>query len=91
MYLKNGRVPGAVQKGTTSRVMVASKPKVSFWPDGSTNPGNYGYHHVAYVCVLPHFVSVISQLHVLLSSVVTHFHIKNVCYIDSTVIHDSKP
>jgi hypothetical protein len=29
--------------GTTSRVMVASRPKVSFWPDSSNNPGNYGW------------------------------------------------
>jgi hypothetical protein len=46
MHLKNGISAGKgayVQKGTTSRVMVASRPKVSFWPDGSTNPRNYGY------------------------------------------------
>jgi hypothetical protein len=24
-------------------VMVASRPKVSFWPDGSTSHGNYGW------------------------------------------------
>jgi hypothetical protein len=24
-------------------VMVASRPKVSFWPDGSINPRNYGW------------------------------------------------
>jgi hypothetical protein len=35
-----------LRKGTTLRVMVASRPKVSFWPGGSTSPGNYGYHHV---------------------------------------------
>jgi hypothetical protein len=29
--------------GTTSRVMVTSRPKVSFWPDGRTSPGNYGW------------------------------------------------
>jgi hypothetical protein len=28
---------------TTSRVMVASRPKVRFWPNGSTSPGNYGW------------------------------------------------
>jgi hypothetical protein len=28
-----------MRKGTTSRVMMASRPK----PDGSTSPGNYGY------------------------------------------------
>jgi hypothetical protein len=32
-----------VQKRTTSRVMVASRPKVSLWPEGSTSPGNYGW------------------------------------------------
>jgi hypothetical protein len=30
------------QKGTTSRVVVASRSKVSFWPDSSTSPGIYG-------------------------------------------------
>jgi hypothetical protein len=35
-----------VWKGTTSRVMVASVPKLSFWPDGSTSSGNYGWHFV---------------------------------------------
>jgi hypothetical protein len=28
--------------GTTSRVMVTSRPKVSLWPEGSSSPGNYG-------------------------------------------------
>jgi hypothetical protein len=31
-----------MQKGTTSRVMVATMPKVSFWPDRSTSLRNYG-------------------------------------------------
>jgi hypothetical protein len=31
-----------LQNGTTSRVMVASRPKVSFRQDGSISPGNYG-------------------------------------------------
>jgi hypothetical protein len=30
-------------KGTTLKVKVASRPKVNFWPDGSTSPGNYGW------------------------------------------------
>jgi hypothetical protein len=30
------------RKRTTSRVMMTSKPKVSFCPAGSTSPGNYG-------------------------------------------------
>jgi hypothetical protein len=30
-------------KGAASRVMVGSGPKVSFWQDGSTSPGNYGW------------------------------------------------
>jgi hypothetical protein len=30
------------RKGTISRVMVVSRPKVSFCPDGSTSPGNHG-------------------------------------------------
>jgi hypothetical protein len=35
-----------VWKGNTSRVMVAIGLKVSFWPDGSTSPGNYGFFFV---------------------------------------------
>jgi hypothetical protein len=31
------------RKGTTSRVLVASRPKGSFWPDGSTRLGNHGW------------------------------------------------
>jgi hypothetical protein len=31
------------RKGTTSKVTVASRPKVSFWWDGSTSLGNYGW------------------------------------------------
>jgi hypothetical protein len=27
-------------------VLVASKPRVSFWPDGSTCPGKYGWLYV---------------------------------------------
>jgi hypothetical protein len=44
---KNGRSAGNgahVWKGTTSRVMVARRFKVTFCPDGNTGPGNYGYH-----------------------------------------------
>jgi hypothetical protein len=33
--------------GTTSRVMVASKPKISFWPYFSPSPGNYRWLFVA--------------------------------------------
>jgi hypothetical protein len=43
--LKNVRSAGDgvyARKGTSSRMMVASRSKVSFWPDGSTSPGNYG-------------------------------------------------
>jgi hypothetical protein len=43
--LKNGRSTGNTeyaQKRTTSKVMVVRRPKVSFWPDGSTSSGNYG-------------------------------------------------
>jgi hypothetical protein len=45
MHLKNGRSTGNVAyvwKGTTLRVMVPSRPKVSFWPDGNSSPRNYG-------------------------------------------------
>jgi hypothetical protein len=27
-------------------MMVASKPEVSFWPDDSTSPRNYGYQFI---------------------------------------------
>jgi hypothetical protein len=43
---KNGKNAGNgayAQKGTTSRVMAASRPIVSFWPDGSPSLGNYGW------------------------------------------------
>jgi hypothetical protein len=49
MHLQNGRSAsnGAyARKGTAWRVMVASRPKVSFWPDGSTSPGNYRWERV---------------------------------------------
>jgi hypothetical protein len=41
---KNGRRLGTVQmrKGTTSKVMMASRPKISVLPDGSTSAANYG-------------------------------------------------
>jgi hypothetical protein len=45
MHLKNIRSVGKgayVRKRTTSRVMVASRPKIKFWPDGNTSLGNYG-------------------------------------------------
>jgi hypothetical protein len=47
MHFKNGR---STESGvytwnrTTLRVMMHYMPKVSFWPDGSTSPINYGYH-----------------------------------------------
>jgi hypothetical protein len=44
--LKNGRSSGNgayTRKETTSRVMVASSPKVTFWPQGRTSPVNYGW------------------------------------------------
>jgi hypothetical protein len=44
MHLKNWRNAGngaCAWKGTTLRVMVANRSKVSFWPDGSTSPWNY--------------------------------------------------
>jgi hypothetical protein len=49
MQYKTGRSAenGAyARKATTSRVMVASRPEVSYWPDGSISPGNYGWHFV---------------------------------------------
>jgi hypothetical protein len=53
MHLKNGRSAGKgaqAWKGTISRVIVARRPKVSFWPDGSTSPGNYGWLFVILTC-----------------------------------------
>jgi hypothetical protein len=44
LYLKESRGAGKnayVWKGITSRVMLTSRPKVRFWPDGSTSPWNY--------------------------------------------------
>jgi hypothetical protein len=46
MYLKNGTSVGNgayARKKAISRVMMASRSKVSFWPEGSTSPGNYGW------------------------------------------------
>jgi hypothetical protein len=46
MHFKNGRSAGNgayAREETTSKVMVASRSKVSFWPDESTSPENYGY------------------------------------------------
>jgi hypothetical protein len=34
----------SLRKGTTSRVMVASRLRVSFWLDGITSPGKYGWY-----------------------------------------------
>jgi hypothetical protein len=44
--LKNGRSAensAYARKRTTSKLMVATVPKVNFRPDGSTSPVNYGY------------------------------------------------
>jgi hypothetical protein len=41
---KNGRSArndAFARDGINSRLIVGSGPKVSFWPDGSTSPGNY--------------------------------------------------
>jgi hypothetical protein len=43
---KNGRNTGDgayTWKGTACRAMMTSTPKVSFWPDGRTSLGNYGW------------------------------------------------
>jgi hypothetical protein len=48
MHLTNGRSArnyAYAWKGITSRVIVASRPKINFLPDGSTSPGFYGYTH----------------------------------------------
>jgi hypothetical protein len=31
-------------------VMVVNRPKVSFWPDDSTGPGNYGWLFIHMQC-----------------------------------------
>jgi hypothetical protein len=46
VHLKTGRSAGNGEytwKGTTLRMMVVSRPKVSFSPDGRTSPRNYGW------------------------------------------------
>jgi hypothetical protein len=43
---KNGRSArncAYARKGTTSRVVVATRPKVNFCPGGSPRPGNYAW------------------------------------------------
>jgi hypothetical protein len=48
---KNDRSSGDgpyARRRSTSRVMVASRPKVSFWLDNRTSPGNYGWD---FVCI----------------------------------------
>jgi hypothetical protein len=58
MHLKHGISAGNgayMWKGTALRVMVASRPKVNFWPNGSTSHENYGpewYHHSIAMAVL---------------------------------------
>jgi hypothetical protein len=55
MHFKNDRSAGNsayARKGTASRVMGASIPKVSFWPDGSTSPGNYGFFLWLEFCIV---------------------------------------
>jgi hypothetical protein len=50
IHLKNGRSDGNcayAQKGTSSWVMVANRPKVTFSLDDSTSPGNY--ERISYV------------------------------------------
>jgi hypothetical protein len=43
-----------MQKGTTSRVVVFSRPKVSFLLDGGSSPGNYGWFSVHYTSYIQH-------------------------------------
>jgi hypothetical protein len=42
---------GREGKVTTSRVMVASRLKVSFWPEGNTSPRNYGWLFVTWIAM----------------------------------------
>jgi hypothetical protein len=41
------------RKGPTLKVMVATRPKVSSWPDGSTSPGNYDWLFVYGTSCIP--------------------------------------
>jgi hypothetical protein len=46
MHFENCKSAGNnayARNGNTSRVMVASRPKVRFWPEESASPGNYGW------------------------------------------------
>jgi hypothetical protein len=49
---KNGR---SARNSTCVRMMVASRPNVNFWSDGSTSPWNYGWLFVKYVIFLYNF------------------------------------
>jgi hypothetical protein len=46
MHLESGRSAG---KNAYTRMMVVSRPKVGFWPDGNTSPGSYGWFFVSRV------------------------------------------
>jgi hypothetical protein len=50
---KNDRSAGngiCSRKATTSKVVLASRPKISFWSYGSTSSGHYGWLLVCGVC-----------------------------------------
>jgi hypothetical protein len=62
--LKNGRSAGNgvyTRKGTTSRVMVASRHKVCFLLDGSTSPRNYGYECVCVYIYIYIYIYIYTQ------------------------------
>jgi hypothetical protein len=46
-----------MRKGATSRVKVVNRPKVSFWPEGSTSPTNYGW-----LFAFPYFLKIKGNL-----------------------------
>jgi hypothetical protein len=54
MHLKNDRCAGNSEytwNGTASRVTVASRSRVSAWPDGSTSSRNYVYYSILLHCL----------------------------------------
>jgi hypothetical protein len=81
MHLKYGRSSRNstyTLKGTTSRVMVASRPKVSFGPDGTTSTGNYGEHwHDTPFCFFFFFMQLAYVLQKLSAHTTSKLQLKN--------------
>jgi hypothetical protein len=75
MHLNNDRSAGNgayERKGTTSRVMLASRPIVSFWTDGGISPGNYGYHLVIFFIIIIIIIIIsLDRVHVVLHPILS--------------------